>query len=71
MFSLGEVTDARDHHYSHQIHFILIINDMLENIIIIIKDILTHHLRDHNWIHFAHRPQYTVTLNSKFAIFKT
>ena len=28
-------------------------------------------LRDHNWQHFAHRPQCTVTLNSNFAIFKT
>ena len=28
-------------------------------------------LRGHNWQHFAHRPQCTVTLNSKFAIFKT
>ena len=28
-------------------------------------------LRGLNWIHFAHRPQCTVILNSNFAIFKT
>ena len=28
-------------------------------------------LRDHNWQHFAHRPQCNVTANSNFAIFKT
>ena len=28
-------------------------------------------LRGHNCVHFAHRPQCTVTLNSKFAILKT
>ena len=32
---------------------------------------LTPTLRGHNWQHFAHRPQCTVTLNSNFAIFKT
>ena len=30
-----------------------------------------HILRGHNWVHFAHRPWCTVTLNSKFAILKT
>ena len=28
-------------------------------------------LRGHNWVHFVHRPQCTVTLNSNFAILKT
>ena len=28
-------------------------------------------LRGHNWVHFAHRPWCSVTLNSNFAILKT
>ena len=28
-------------------------------------------LRGHNWVHFAHRLQCTLTMNSNFAILKT